>query len=348
MQFEQIKETILVAGGSGFIGSNFIRRVLVRHPGARVVNFDKLTYAGNPANLADIAQDPRYAFVQGDIADRAAVERALAEHRPEYVINFAAESHVDRSIHGDAEDFMRTNAHGVFSILEAARRARGLRKIVQVGTDEVYGDLPLGSAEKFDEGRSLHPNSPYAASKAAGDMLCHAYFRTFGVPVVLTRCGNNFGPYQYPEKLIPYFILRVMDGQNVPLYGDGEHVRDWVHVDDHCAALELCLLAGHPGEAYNIGAGNERSNKQIARSILKYFGKDDSAIAYVADRPGHDKRYALSAAKIARELSWKPVTDFEAGLRATIAWYQGNDAWLRGAWSRIDALNPHIPPSPKI
>ena len=349
MQEQLFGGTVLVAGGAGFIGSNFIRRMHRRHPGARIVNFDKLTYAGNTENLADIAKDPRYVFVRGDIADRGAVERVLAKHHPDYIINFAAESHVDRSIHGDAEEFMRTNVHGVFVLLEIMRRRSTVKKFVQVSTDEVYGDLPLDATnQKFSEESILRPNSPYASSKAAGDLLCRAYFRTFGVPVVVTRCGNNYGPYQYPEKLIPYFILRVMDGKKVPLYGDGAHVRDWVHVEDHCAALERCLLAGKPGEMYNIGAGNERSNKAIARFILKHFGADESQIEFVADRPGHDRRYALDAAKIGEELGWASETDFEAGLADTILWYRAHQDWMRSAWSRIDAPNPHIPVPPPL
>ena len=340
----EIEGTILVAGGAGFIGSNFIRRIHRAHPEVRIVNFDKLTYAGNVGNLADIAHDSRYIFVRGDVADRGALASVCAEHRPDYVINFAAESHVDRSIHGDAEEFMRTNVHGVFVLLETMRRSPQVKKFVQVSTDEVYGDLPLDSGnKKFVEESGLRPNSPYDSSKAAGDLLCRAYFRTFGVPVVVTRCGNNYGPYQYPEKLIPYFILRVMDGKKVPLYGDGGHVRDWVHVEDHCAALERCLLAGKPGEMYNIGAGNERSNKAIAHFILKHFGADESRIEFVADRPGHDRRYALDASKIEKELGWKSVMNFEDSLADTIAWYRTHQDWMRSAWGRIDALNPHIP-----
>lgn len=350
MHKQTLEGTILVAGGAGFIGSNFIRRIHRAYPDVRIVNFDKLTYAGNTENLADMAQSGRYVFVRGDVADRGALEAAFAEYHPDYVINFAAESHVDRSIHGDAEEFMRTNVHGVFALLETVRRDSRVKKFVQVSTDEVYGDLPLKHAldsgdQKFTEESGLRPNSPYASSKAAGDLLCRAYFRTFGVPVVVTRCGNNYGPYQYPEKLIPYFILRVMDGKTVPLYGDGAHVRDWVYVEDHCAALERCLLAGSPGETYNIGAGNERSNKAIAHIILRYFGVDDSRIQFVPDRPGHDRRYALSAVKIQKELGWKPETDFEASLADTIEWYRTHQDWMRSAWKRIDALNPHIPVS---
>jgi dTDP-glucose 4,6-dehydratase len=335
------RATVLVTGGAGFIGSHFIRRLLARHPGIRVVNFDKLTYCGNPDNLADIAGDSRYVFVRGDIADRAALDRMFDTHHPRYVINFAAESHVDRSIHGDAEDFIHTNIIGTAALLGAARRG-GAEKFVQVSTDEVYGDLPLDSAARFDEASPLRPSSPYAASKAAGDMLCLAHARTYGVPVVITRSGNNYGSHQYPEKLIPFFVMRADAGDTMPLYGDGMHVRDWVFVGDHCAALERVLLAGVPGEIYNIGAGSERSNHDIAAAIADHIGIPRSRMVFVADRPGHDRRYALDFSKIGRELGWAPSAAFEDELEKTIRWYRDNKSWVENILRRARKINPHI------
>lgn len=334
--------TIFVAGGTGFIGSHFIRRILTRHPRARVVNFDKLTYCGNPENLHDIADNPRYLFIKGDIADRAALERALQKYRPRFVINFAAATHVDRSIHEGAADFIRTNVVGVRMLLDAIRAHGGVEKFVQVSSDEVYGDLPLRSAARFDEDSALRPNSPYAASKAAGDLLCRAHFRTHATPVVVTRSSNNYGSHQYPEKLIPFFVLRMLEGKTLPLYGDGRHVRDWLYVGDHGAALEAALLSGKSGAVYNVGAENERSNREIALRILKHFGASQSRIEYIADRPGHDRRYALNASKIRKELGWRPSALFEDEFAHTIEWYRNNKAWIAGIKKRIKKINPHI------
>ena len=336
------KSTIFVTGGAGFIGSHFIRHLFAAHPGVGVVNFDKLTYCGNPDNLLDVEKNRRYAFVKGDIGDSRAVDAAYKKYKPQYIINFAAESHVDRSIHAGAADFIRTNVHGVHALLDAARRAKGIRKFVQVSTDEIYGDLPLASKEKFTERSPLHPNSPYAGTKASGDLLALAYFRTFGMPVAVTRSGNNFGTHQYPEKLIPFFILRLLERKTLPLYGDGKNVRDWLHVRDHCRALEAVLLKGEPGEVYNIGAGNERPNHEIARRILSHFGASSSRIEFVADRPGHDRRYALDTVKIQRKLGWKPTAIFEEELAHTIQWYRESPQWIAGVKKRAKTINPHI------
>ncbi len=332
---------ILVTGGAGFIGSHFVRQFLKKHPDFRVVNFDRLTYAGNPENLKDISKNNSYAFVKGDIADTKTVEGVFKKYKPEFVINFAAESHVDRSIHGHAKDFMNTNINGVFNILEAAKKS-GIKKFVQVSTDEVYGSLTLGSKKKFTEGTQYNPRSPYSASKAAGDMLCHAYFATYGLPVVVTHCSNNYGPNQYPEKLIPFFALRALKGKPLTLYGDGKNVRDWIHVLDHVSALEKILFKGRPGETYNIGGGKELANIEIAKAILGALKKPVSLIKYVADRPGHDRRYAIDDSKARKELGWKPRYSFDKMLRETIKWYQDNPVWVRGAVKRLKKVNPHI------
>src|SRR3990167_1867165 len=263
--------TVLVCGGAGFIGSNFIHYILGAYKTVRIVNLDKLTYSGNLDNLRDIARDPRYTFVRGDIADARKVKSVFGKYKPDYVINFAAETHVDRSIHVGALEFINTNVVGVFNILEAVKASGRVRKFVQVSTDEVYGSLPLDSSEKFRETTPFAPNAPYAATKAGGDVLCRAYHSTWGIPAVVTHCSNNFGPRQYPEKLIPFFLLRMFEDKKLPLYGDGRHVRDWIYVFDHCKALELCLLRGTPGAVYNIGADNEMSNREKAALILSHF-----------------------------------------------------------------------------
>src|SRR5688572_5206273 len=293
--------TLLVTGGAGFIGSNFVRFALQQRPGWRIVNFDALTYAGNLANLRQIEKDPRYAFIHADIRDRAAVERALAEHRVDTVVHFAAESHVDRSIM-DSGPFVSTNVLGTQVMLDAAREAE-ISRFVHIGTDEVYGELPLERVDlKFTEETPIQPSSPYSSSKAASDMLALAYHHTYGMNVVVTRCSNNFGPYQYPEKVIPLFVTNLIDGKKVPLYGDGKNVRDWLHVIDHCEAILAVLERGLAGEVYNIGGNNERSNNELTRSILKIMGLGEEMIQPVTDRLGHDRRYAIDAAKIKREL----------------------------------------------
>jgi len=312
---------ILVTGGAGFIGANFVQHVLAEHAEDELVTFDLLTYAGNLANLEPVMGERRHRFVRGDIADAAAVTAAL--DGIEAVVHFAAESHVDRSI-SDASDFLRTNVVGTQVLLDAARAA-GVRRFVQVSTDEVYGSL--GPSGAFTEESPLRPNSPYAASKAGADLLVRAAQRTHGLDAVITRCSNNYGPYQFPEKLIPLFVTNALADQPLPLYGDGCQVRDWIHVADHCRALDLVLRRGRSGEIYNIGGGNERRNVDVAHLILKTLGKPESLLRSVADRPGHDRRYAIDAAKILGELGWKPRETFDAGITATLAWYQSNRPW---------------------
>jgi len=312
---------IFVTGGAGFIGANFVQHVLAEHAEDELVTFDLLTYAGNLANLEPVMDERRHRFVRGDIADAAAVSAALGGI--EAVVHFAAESHVDRSI-SDASDFLRTNVVGTQVLLDAARAA-GVRRFVQVSTDEVYGSL--GPSGAFTEESPLRPNSPYAASKAGADLLVRAAQRTHGLDAVITRCSNNYGPYQFPEKLIPLFVTNALADQPLPLYGDGCQVRDWIHVADHCRALDLVLRRGRSGEIYNIGGGNERRNVDVAHLILKTLGKPESLLRSVADRPGHDRRYAIDAAKIRAELGWEPRETFDAGIVATLAWYQSNRPW---------------------
>ena len=334
---------ILVAGGAGFIGSNFIRRILKKRHDARILNFDKLTYSGNLNNLRDVKNDRRYQFVKGDIADAAALGKAFKKFKPDYVINFAAETHVDRSIHVGAKEFIDTNVIGVFNFLELVKADLKIKKYVQVSTDEVYGSLNLkGTGKKFREDTAFAPNVPYAATKASGDMLCRAYAHTFNTPVVVTHCSNNYGPYQYPEKLIPFFILRMLEGKKLPIYGDGKHVRDWIYVDDHCSALELCLFRGKPGEVYNIGADNEMDNLQIASLILAHFRRGKEWIEFIKDRPGHDRRYAVSAKKIRAELGWRPRYAFKKAFEMTLEWYIDNPQWIEGVRKATGVFNPHI------
>lgn len=321
---------ILVTGGAGFIGSNFIRYILGAHPDWKITNLDKLTYAGNLENLADIEDHPGYAFVRGDIADRSLVEELFAEHRFEAVINFAAESHVDRSIL-DASPFIDTNVRGTQVLLEAAR-AHAIGRFIQVSTDEVYGSLGPDDPP-FTEESPLAPNSPYAASKAAADLLVRAYHRTYGLPAIITRCSNNYGPYQFPEKLIPLMITNALENKPLPVYGDGLNIRDWIHVEDHCRAIELVLLNGRPGEVYNIGAGCELTNLDVVRAILRALGRPESLITYVPDRPGHDRRYAIDASKIRNTLGWMPRYRFQEYLPDLVCWYQEHSAW----WQRIKA-----------
>ncbi|OGW60717.1 MAG: dTDP-glucose 4,6-dehydratase [Nitrospirae bacterium RBG_16_64_22] len=319
---------ILVTGGCGFIGSNYVRYVLRERPEDSVINLDAMTYAGNRENLADVETDHRYRFVQGDIADPEAV-RPLFED-VDAVVNFAAESHVDRSILGPAI-FVRTNVSGTQILLDAARKM-GVRRFVQVSTDEVYGSL--GPTGLFTEETPLAPNSPYSASKAAADFLVRAYHHTYGFPGIVTRCSNNYGPYQFPEKLIPLFVLRAMNDQPVPVYGDGLNVRDWIYVDDHCAAVDLVLRKGEPGGVYNIGANSERTNLDVTRTVLRRLGKPESLIQFVPDRPGHDRRYAIDSSRIERDLGWRPRVGFEEGIERTIEWYGRNRAWLSNLASR--------------
>jgi dTDP-glucose 4,6-dehydratase len=316
---------ILVTGGAGFIGSNFIRYLLARHAADEVVNLDALKYSGNLETLADIADDPRYRFVHGDIADAEIVCEAM--QGAAVVVNFAAESHVDRSIE-DPETFLHTNVNGTLVLLQAARRA-DVQCFVQVSTDEVYGSL--GPSGCFVESSPLRPSSPYAASKAAADLLALSFWTTYHLPVVVTRCSNNFGPYQFPEKVIPLFVTNALADELLPLYGDGMNVRDWIYVEDHCAALDLVLRGGRPGEIYNIGASSERSNREVTELILSILDKPLSLIRYVSDRPGHDRRYALDATKMRAEFDWQPLHTFDDALRRTVLWYRDHPTW----WQRV-------------
>ena len=314
---------LLVTGGLGFIGSNFIRQMLEGHPEHSIVNLDKVTYAGNPENLKDIAGDPRYTFIRGDICDPDLVGSVFREHQIDAVVHFAAESHVDRSIE-DASVFVRTNVLGTHVLLEEALN-HGVERFVHVSTDEVYGSIRSGSFREID---NLNPSSPYSASKAASDLLARSYYITHDLPVIVTRCTNNFGPYQYPEKLIPLFVTNLLDGKKVPVYGTGKNVRDWIYVLDHNRAIDFVLRHGEPGEIYNIGGDNEKSNLEITEGILRVLGKDGSMIEYVRDRPGHDWRYSLDSSKL-RSMGWKPEFDFETALQATVEWYVENAWWWR-------------------
>ena len=317
-------KTVLVTGGAGFIGSNFIRYWLRAHPEDRVVNLDKLTYAGNPDNLREVEKDPRYRFLKGDIADPRAVAEAFGE-KPDVVVNFAAETHVDRSLM-NPDDFIRTDVYGTYVLLEAVRR-QGAGVFVQISTDEVYGSVAEGFSVETDP---LLPRNPYSASKAGADRLAYSYFASYQIPVVVTRASNNFGPRQYPEKVIPLFVTNALDDVPLPLYGDGLNVRDWLYVEDHCRAIDLLIEKGVRGEVYNIGGGNLLANRDLTAKILKYLGKPATLIRRVKDREGHDRRYALDSGKLKR-LGWKPAHDFETELAATIAWYRDNRWW----WEKL-------------
>ena len=320
---------ILVTGGAGFIGSNFVRYVARAHPAWEIVVLDKLTYAGRRENLAGLEERPGFRFVKGDIADPQAVADVLPGC--DYVANFAAETHVDRSLY-DAGSFIMTDVYGTFVLLEAARRAPGLKLFVQISTDEVYGSVESGSSAESDP---LMPRNPYSASKAGADRLAYSYWTTYDVPVIVTRASNNYGPYQFPEKIIPLFVTHALEGIPLPLYGDGMNVRDWLHVDDHCRAIDLLIEKGAPGETYNVGGGNEVPNLDLTRRILGLLGKPETLIRRVADRPGHDRRYSLDCARL-RGLGWSPQVPFDAGLRATVEWYRVNEAW----WRPLKEANP--------
>jgi dTDP-glucose 4,6-dehydratase len=313
---------VLVTGGAGFIGSNFVRWAIGAHPDWQVTTLDKLTYAGRMENLRDVLDHPRHRFVKGDIADRAVA--APRVHDAEIVVHFAAETHVDRSIQA-AGDFIHTDVFGTFVLLEAARTARTLRRFVQISTDEVYGSVPSGHSRETDE---LRPRNPYAASKAGADRLAYSYWATYGLDVIVTRASNNYGPNQFPEKVIPLFITNAVDHLGLPLYGDGLNVRDWLHVEDHCRALDLLIERGHAGEVYNIGGGNEITNVDLTNKILALVDRPASLITPVADRPGHDRRYSLDTGKL-RALGWAPSVPFEGGLAATVEWYRANEWWWR-------------------
>jgi dTDP-glucose 4,6-dehydratase len=352
---------ILVTGGAGFIGANFVLDWLA-HCDESIVNLDKLTYAGNLENLATLQGDSRHVFVKGDICDRVLLERLLAEHKPRAIVHFAAESHVDRSIHGPS-DFIRTNIEGTFMLLEAARAYwTGLEggsktgfRFLHVSTDEVYGSLDL-NAPPFTETKAYEPNSPYSASKAASDHLIRAWHHTYGLPVLTTNCSNNYGAYQFPEKLIPLVIANAMAGKPLPIYGDGQNVRDWLYVTDHCVAIREVLARGRPGETYNVGGWNEMTNLDVVNTLCEILdelspsglGSYKRLITYVKDRPGHDKRYAIDARKLEQELGWKPAETFESGIRKTVAWYLDNQPWadnvLSGAYREWESLNYGLRP----
>lgn len=319
---------LLVTGGAGFIGSNFVLYMLQQHPDYQIVNVDALTYAGNLENLKSIENHPNHTFVKADITDAQAID-SLMSQGIDVVVNFAAESHVDRSIL-EPEVFVKTNVLGTQVLLDAAKKY-SITKFVQVSTDEVYGTL--GATGLFTEETPLTPNSPYSASKAGGDLLVRAYHETFGLPVNITRCSNNYGPYQFPEKLIPLMISRALADQALPVYGDGMNIRDWLYVEDHCSAIDLVIHKGVNGEVYNIGGNNERTNVHIVKTVLEELGKPESLITYVQDRPGHDRRYGIDPTKITRELGWKPKHTFETGIKETIQWYLNNREW----WTRIQS-----------
>jgi len=319
---------ILVTGGAGFIGSNFILYWLKNHPDDTVVNLDKLTYAGNLENLKEVERNPHYFFIKGDICDRPTVKEVM--NGKDIVVHFAAESHVDRSIL-EAAPFIETNIVGTHVLLEGALKA-GVKRFHHVSTDEVFGSLPLGTPEKFNETTPYNPRSPYSASKASSDHLVRAYYHTYGLPITITNCSNNYGPFQFPEKLIPLAITNMLEGKKVPVYGDGKNVRDWLYVDDHCEAIDLVLMKGKVGETYCVGGtADDVDNLTVIRKILASGGKDESLIEYVKDRPGHDRRYAISYEKIHNELGWSPRHDFDTWLEKTIEWYKNNQAW----WSHI-------------
>ena len=315
--------TILVTGGAGFIGSCFIRHELKKHPDYKIINLDALTYCGNLENLKDVDYNVNYGFIHGNICDRKLVRELVAE--VDYVVNFAAESHVDNSIK-KPEIFIKTNIQGTLNLLQACKDL-GIERYLQVSTDEVYGSL--GKTGYFYETTPLAPNSPYSATKASADLLVRAYHETYGVPTLNTRCSNNYGPYQYPEKLIPFFISKLLKDEKVPVYGDGLNVRDWLYVYDHCEAIDVVLHKGKVGEVYNIGGHNEKTNMEITHLILEAMGKDESSIKYVKDRLGHDRRYAISNKKITAELGWKPSITFEEGINLTINWYLNNQEWMK-------------------
>lgn len=316
---------LIVTGGAGFIGSNFVRHMLNTYPDYAIINLDLLTYAGNKESLADLIDNPKHVFVEGNITDRDLLDQLITDYKIDGIINFAAESHVDRSIL-NPEVFVETNIQGTLALLDAARKHK-LKKYVQVSTDEVYGSL--GAEGYFTEGTPLAPNSPYSASKAGADMLVRSYFETYDMDVNITRCSNNYGPYHFPEKLIPLMITNAMDQQSLPIYGDGENIRDWLHVTDHCAAIDLVFHKGKSGEVYNVGGHNERTNNQIVDLIVDRLNVSKDLVTYVEDRLGHDRRYAIDPIKLETELGWKPKYTFDTGIVETIDWYLANEAWWR-------------------
>ncbi|NQT94930.1 MAG: dTDP-glucose 4,6-dehydratase [Candidatus Omnitrophica bacterium] len=324
-------KTVLVTGGAGFIGSNFIRHILNNYPDYRIINLDKLAYSGNLNNLKDIQQSPSYKFIKGDICDKRTVESAIK--RSDLVVNFAAQTHVDRSIKASAE-FVRTNIEGIRVLLDAARKFK-IKRFMQISTDEVYGDIKRGLS---DENDILLPNSPYAASKAAADLLVHSYYMTYKIPIIITRSSNNFGPYQYPEKVMPLFITNAVENKPLPLYGDGKNIRDWIYVLDNCSAIDLALHKGRPGEIYNIGGNNLLRNIRIADKIVDFMSRDKKLISFVKDRPGHDRRYALNSNKM-KKLGWDPEYNFKKALRSTIEWYMANEWWWKPLKRKAKIIN---------
>lgn len=324
---------LLVTGGAGFIGSCFIRHILNKYPDYKIINLDALTYAGNIENLNDVKDNPNYTFIHGNICDNRLAKELVSQVNA--VVNFAAESHVDRSITGP-EIFIETNVQGTLNLLQACKEI-GIERYLQVSTDEVYGSL--GASGYFTENTPLAPNSPYSASKAGADLLVRAYYETYKLPVLITRCSNNYGPYQYPEKLIPFFISQLLKGEKVPVYGDGLNVRDWLYVYDHCEAIDTVLHRGKIGEVYNIGGHNEKTNLEITKIILGAMGKDENSIRYVEDRLGHDKRYAIDNTKIQTELGWQPSLTFEEGIKLTIEWYLNNQLWISQIENKKVKLN---------
>ncbi len=323
---------LLVTGGAGFIGSCFVRYMLKNHPDYKIINLDALTYAGNLDNLKDVETNPNYSFVHGNICDKQLVDALMSQ--VDACVNFAAESHVDRSITGP-EIFIQTNVGGTLNLLEMAKKHK-ISRYLQVSTDEVYGTL--GKTGYFTETTPLAPNSPYSASKASADMLVRAYYETYKMPVLTTRCSNNYGPYQFPEKLIPLFISNLLKGEKVPVYGDGMNIRDWLYVYDHCSAIDTVLHKGRIGEVYNIGGNNEKANIEITKLLIKELGKDESSIKYVEDRLGHDRRYAIDSSKIQNELGWHPSVTFEEGIKITIDWYLNNQDWIKRLENREVAV----------
>lgn len=318
----------LITGGAGFIGSNYIRYIFAKYPKDKIICIDKLTYAGNYDNVSEFETDNRFYFERADICDRDAIYKTVKQYAPDCIINFAAESHVDRSIE-NPELFLKTNIFGTSVLLDAVNNF-GIKRFHQISTDEVYGDLPIDRPElKFDESSPIKPSSPYSSSKAAADMLCLAYYRTYKTPVSISRCSNNYGPYQFPEKLIPLMICNARDNKPLPVYGDGENVRDWIYVCDHCCAVDAIVRSGKIGEIYNIGGDSEKSNIEVVKAILKSLSKPNSLITYVKDRPGHDRRYAINAEKLKDELGWKPDMNFSEGIKQTIKWYCDNMDWVK-------------------
>lgn len=321
---------IVVTGGAGFIGSNFVYYMLDNRPNDKIICYDKLTYAGNLENLEPAQLNENFIFVRGDITNREEVDKLFIEHKPDIIVNFAAESHVDRSIE-TPELFLQTNVIGVSVLLDACKKF-GIKRFHQVSTDEVYGDLPLDRPDLFfTEDTNLHTSSPYSASKASADLLTMAYGRTYGIPITISRCSNNYGPYHFPEKLIPLMIINALNDKKLPVYGEGLNVRDWLYVEDHCSAIELILSKGRDGEVYNVGGHNERANIEVVETILHILGKPESLIEHVTDRKGHDLRYAIDPTKIEEELGWKPKTTFEDGINKTVDWYLENKTW----WEKI-------------